>query len=122
MNEDIADAVSKALRRAWQLGQTYWQQADSDSYKQNARSAQTEVMFMDLVEETSRMVAEIDEKLLAEICSALPAMREYARNNPKHHFSLGGVEQDPNGVHAWIARNKNASSGGKPDISEPPVT
>ena len=122
MNEDIADAVSKALRRAWQLGQTYWQQADSDSYKQNARSEQTQTMFMDLVNETRCMVEKIDEKLLAEILSALPAMREYARRNPKHHFSLDGVEQDPNGVHAWIARNKNASSGGKPDTSEPPLT
>ena len=121
MNEDTAEAVSKALRLAWQLGQKYWQQADSDSYKQHARSAQTQAMFMDIVKETSRMVAVIDEKLLAEIFSALPAMREYARKNPKHHFSLGGVEQDPNGAHAWLERNENAFSGGKPDTSEPVV-
>ena len=56
MNESTADAVRKALRRSWQLGQTYWQQADSDSYKQNARSEQTQAMFMDLVIETHAMV------------------------------------------------------------------
>jgi hypothetical protein len=30
-----------------------------------------------------------------EIEAALPAMREYARKNPKHHFSADGAEQDP---------------------------
>lgn len=41
-----------------------------------------------------------------EIEAALPAMREYARKNPKHHFSADGAEQDPNGAHAWLARNE----------------
>ena len=42
---------------------------------------------------------------LAEIEAALPAMREYARKNPKQHFSKDGTEQDPNGAHAWLERN-----------------
>jgi hypothetical protein len=29
--------IHTALNRAFQLGQTYWQQADSESYKQNAK-------------------------------------------------------------------------------------
>ena len=37
-DDDIADALSKALSRAYSLGQTYWQQADSESYAQNRRS------------------------------------------------------------------------------------
>ena len=47
-----------------------------------------------------------------EIEAAIPAMREYARKNPKHHFSADGAEQDPNGVHAWLERNElfNTSS------------
>lgn len=40
-----------------------------------------------------------------QIEAALPAMREYARKNPKHHFSADGAEQDPNGAHAWLERN-----------------
>lgn len=40
-----------------------------------------------------------------EIEAALPAMREYARKNPKHHFSTDGTEQDTNGAHAWLDRN-----------------
>ena len=31
---------------------------------------------------------------------ALPALREYARANPRHHF--GATPQDPNGVHALL--------------------
>lgn len=49
----------------------------------------------------------------AQIAAAIPAMREYARKNPKHHFSADGVEQDPNGAHAWLARNDAAMQSGK---------
>lgn len=45
-----------------------------------------------------------------EIEAALPAMREYARKNPKHHFSTDGTEQDPNGAHAWLERNDKPST------------
>ena len=47
-----ADLVRKALRRAWELGQTYWQQADSESLKQQAKSDQTREAFNALIEET----------------------------------------------------------------------
>ena len=66
MNEDTADAVSKALRRAWQLGQTYWQQADSDSYKQNTQSEQTQAMFMDLVIEMRATMAQAGAMMASE--------------------------------------------------------
>ena len=59
--EDLQDMVSKALRRAWQLGQTYWQQADSESWKQNAKSGDTQDRFMELVEETRAMLAAAPE-------------------------------------------------------------
>lgn len=32
---------------------------------------------------------------------SLPALREYARANPRHH--MGKALQDPNGVHALLA-------------------
>jgi hypothetical protein len=50
-----------------------------------------------------------------QIEAALPAMREYARKNPKHHFSTDGAEQDPNGAHAWLDRNELFNS----NLSEP---
>ena len=61
VDEDKIDAVSKALHRAWQLGQTYWQQADSESWKQNAKSGDTQDRFMELVEETRAMLAAVPE-------------------------------------------------------------
>lgn len=48
---DVEDMVSKALRRAWQLDQTYWQQADSDSWSQNKRADETQAKFATLVDE-----------------------------------------------------------------------
>ena len=55
--EDLQDVVSKALRRAWQLGQTYWRQADSDSYRQNKQSGETQAVFVKLVDETRAALA-----------------------------------------------------------------
>ena len=50
--EGAADIATIAMRKARQLGQTYWQQADSDSYKQRSKSAETQKQFLKLVEET----------------------------------------------------------------------
>jgi hypothetical protein len=49
--------IHTALNRAFQLGQTYWQQADSDSYKQNAKSDVTWNVFRALVDETCAALA-----------------------------------------------------------------
>jgi len=38
-----------------------------------------------------------------EINDAKPVMRDYAAKHPLHEYQ--GVEQDPNGVHAWLRRN-----------------
>ena len=46
------ERITKALRRAFSLGQTYWQQADSDSYTQNAKSDETRQKFETLIVET----------------------------------------------------------------------
>lgn len=52
------------------------------------------------VEEQRDEAARRVQKAEAAVYAALPAMREYARKNPKHHF--GERLQDPNGVHAWL--------------------
>ena len=57
MNEDLQDAVSFAMRRAWLLGQTYWQQADSESYSQNKKSDETQKKFDALVDEIREVIA-----------------------------------------------------------------
>ena len=50
--EDKADVASKALRRAWQLGQTYWQQADSEYTSHHRKADETQAKFQTLVDET----------------------------------------------------------------------
>ncbi len=55
--EDVIDAVTIALRKAFQLGQTYWQQADSDYISQNKKSDDTYAKFLVLSEEISAMLA-----------------------------------------------------------------
>lgn len=50
--DDIADTISKAMRRSFQLGQTYWQQADSEHMSQNRKADETYAKFQTLVDET----------------------------------------------------------------------
>ncbi len=47
----------KALRRAFSMGQTYWQQADSESYSQNRKSVETIRKFGDFIDETLAALA-----------------------------------------------------------------
>lgn len=55
--EDVQDLVSKAMRKAWQLGQTYWQQADSEFLSQQAKSDATQAKFHELVDETRAAIS-----------------------------------------------------------------
>jgi len=56
-NGSFDEFVSKALRRAFQLGQTYWQQADSEYLSQNRRADETYARFVALVDETRTALA-----------------------------------------------------------------
>lgn len=60
-NEDMQDLVSKAMRRSWSLGQTYWQQADSESYSQNKKSGDTQEKFEALVDEVRTVIANVQQ-------------------------------------------------------------
>lgn len=74
MSDDFADAVSKALRRAYSLGQTYWQQADSESYSQNRKADDTSRKFAALVDETRALA-------LARSGQAASGSQESARSD-----------------------------------------
>lgn len=63
----VQSPVEKALRRAFSLGQTYWQQADSESYVQNRRSDETHAKFEALVAE---MIAEPTHQGAASLSGA----------------------------------------------------
>jgi hypothetical protein len=80
MTDDTIDAVSKALRRAWQLGQTYWQQADSDSYKQQDKSDETRKKFEALVDETRAILARQPAAIDKEADDDIEEAREILKN------------------------------------------
>jgi len=48
----LIDMVCKAMLRAWQLGQTYWQQADSEYASQHKKADATRATYQALVDET----------------------------------------------------------------------
>lgn len=47
-----SEQIEKALNCAFQLGQTYWAQADSESYAENRRSDTTRAAFETLKAQT----------------------------------------------------------------------
>lgn len=49
--------MAKAMRRAYHLGQTYWQQADSESLSQQRKSDETQAKFDRLLTETVAALA-----------------------------------------------------------------
>ncbi len=64
----MSDKLRAALNMAFNLGQMYWRQADSESYSQNRRSEYTRDRFRSLVDET---------------CEALTAQAEQAQSLPE---------------------------------------
>ena len=54
---DLPAMVSKALREAYNLGQRYWQQADSEYISQHKKADDTRAKFLALVEETCAALA-----------------------------------------------------------------
>jgi predicted aminopeptidase len=55
--DEVIDTTVKAMRTAWQLGQTYWRQADSEYVSDHKRSDKTQQEFDALVDETRAMLA-----------------------------------------------------------------
>lgn len=48
---ELIERIEAALTKAFNLGKTYWQQADSESYKQNRLSDETHAKFLALKDE-----------------------------------------------------------------------
>jgi len=78
----LIDLVEAAMREAFNLGQTYWQQADSQSDSQNRKSDVTASKFKQLVEDT---------------CTALIA------EQPKPHFFSDGIQDQTLPALRWIS-------------------
>ena len=89
--EDLQDTVSIALRRAWQLGQTYWQQADSEYTSQHRKADETQGKFDALVEETR-----------AALASAAQPAADGALNTIAAMFHSGEEIEGPDGLAMMV--------------------
>jgi hypothetical protein len=56
------EAMKKALRRAFNLGQTYWQQADSEYSSHWKKADVTKASFEQLVEETCQAIEQAEKQ------------------------------------------------------------
>ena len=56
----LTEQVKTAMRRAYDLGQRYWQQADSDFTSQHKKADETAAKFAALSEETCAAIAALE--------------------------------------------------------------
>ena len=69
----IEDDIKAALKKAYHLGQTYWQQADSESLSQHKKADATACRFHALVDTTVDSALSEIESLRAERDAAVAA-------------------------------------------------
>lgn len=62
MTDSLVDEVMKSLKSAWNLGQIFWQQADSESWRAQDKCWATQKKFEDLLSETRALLARAQTK------------------------------------------------------------
>ena len=70
MNDKTEQTVTDALRRAFSLGKTYWQQAHSDFISQHVKADATRAKFQELCERTEDTI----DTLRAQLAEAQRAI------------------------------------------------
>ena len=83
---DLTDTVCKALRRSWHLGQTYWQQADSESFAQNKKAETTHAAFVALLDDTRAALAAAPAQPVAQQGMAYAALPDEGEPWRGHKF------------------------------------
>lgn len=68
------EILQKAMQQAFLHGQTYWQQADSDSPRQHQKTPETERKFQQLVVETCAALAEVSSAHIIDAAEKLAAL------------------------------------------------
>ncbi len=59
--EDAQDIASKTAQKAWSLGQTYWQQVDSEYQSQWKKADETQAKFQQVVDDARSAIARVKE-------------------------------------------------------------
>jgi hypothetical protein len=96
---DIADLVSKTLRQAWQLGQTYWRQADIGC-GQCKKADATQAKFDRLVESTRAAILTANLQPAPSVPD-VDALAQFIREtNGKHQLDTGVLAER---IVEWLA-------------------
>ena len=61
--EALREEAINAVKEAWALGQTYWQQADSESFSQNKKSEATLQKFLHLMNALAEVRPSISQRM-----------------------------------------------------------
>lgn len=77
--QQVGEEIKSALRKAYNLGQIYWQQADSEYVSQQRKSDETHAEFKQLVTDT----------VAATNANLLEALEEIVKNDPFNQSSAG---------------------------------
>lgn len=75
------EAVRAALRKAYNLGQTYWQQADSEYRSENKKSDATAAKFLKLIDDTVAQIAALDSRAQPVAAGELPPLPHRAKDD-----------------------------------------
>ena len=59
--EDAQDIASKTAQKVWSLGQTYWQQVDSEYQSQWKKADETRAKFQQVVDDARSAIARVKE-------------------------------------------------------------
>ena len=108
------EQLEKFMRQAFDLGQTYWQQADSESYKQNKKSFETGNRFGTLIEAAKAALAKpvavpVSYPEIPDNSKPVARVTGYSGGRCVIDAALAAPEQQP---RAWM--RKWAFDGDKP--------
>lgn len=101
--EELIDAVvSKAIAQAWQLGQAYWQQADSDYPSQHKKADVTRAKFSDLLTLARQAIAGALQSQAERIKKLEAEIKCIAKLNLHHFNGWGEADKRISVLHTTV--------------------
>lgn len=93
---EIAGKVDEAMQRAFNLGQTYWQQADSQYASDNRKSEETRAKFMQVKAESVEAVQKEGERFLAIFKDVTSVRDQFAKAAMQGYLASYGPDDSVN--------------------------
>lgn len=98
----MTDKIETALKKAYLLGQTFMQQADSESHAQNRRAFETQARFDALVSETvAQQSASVGEEIMVNAAHGVFTLQlqpSGLSSGPRFVVHVPALDQQQGGV------------------------